>query len=81
MTIEDDAILEALFLCIHGETIKISRTRQKLRIQLEKRLLNDIKTIEASESQSNTDLLKGKKTEMGEIRSNKQKGNMVRSRL
>ena len=81
MTIEDDAFLEALFLRIRGETIKFSTTRKKLIIQLEKTLLNDIETLEASESQSNTDLLEDKKKELEEIRNNKLKGNMVRSRL
>ena len=61
MTIEDDAFLDVLFLRIRGETIKFSTTRKKLIIQLEKTLLKDIETLEASESQSNTDLLEDKK--------------------
>ena len=61
MTIEDDAFLEALFLRIPGETIKFSTTRNKLSIQLEKTLLNDIENLETSESQSKTDLLEDKK--------------------
>ena len=73
--------LEAPFLRIRGEIIKFSTTRKKLSIQLEKTLLNDIETLEASESQSNTDLLEDKKKELEEIRNNKLKGNMVRSRL
>ena len=81
MTIKDDTFLEILFLRIHRETIKFSTTRKKLSIQLENTLLNDIETLEASESQLNTDLIEDKKKELDEIRNNKLKGNMVRSRL
>ena len=66
---------------IRGETIKFSTTRKKLCTQLENTLLNDIETLEASESQLNTELLEDKKKELEEIRNNKLKGNMVRSRL
>ena len=81
MTIEDDAFLEILFLRIRGETIKFSTTRKKLRTQLENTLLNDIETLEASESQLNTELLEDQKKELEDIRNNKLKGYMVRSRL
>ena len=81
MTIEDDAFLEALFLRIRGETIKFSTTKKRISTLIEKNLLKDIETLEASELQSNFELLQDKKKELQDIRDNKLKGNMVRSRL
>ena len=43
LNFEDDAILEALFLCVRGETIKCSTIRKKLSIKLEKTLTRNWK--------------------------------------
>ena len=69
MSIDSDQFLEVLFLRIQGETIKFATNKKKQTYLKEKRLLEDIKTLEnSSVSQSNMTLLADKQGELENIR-------------
>ena len=86
-TINDQLLLEMIFVAIRGETIKYSSRRKKESIKQETQLEEDIKKIEhdISENLENTNSeklisLNEKKNQLYEIRKHKLEGVMLRSR-
>ena len=82
-TIDDDLLLEVLFLRIRGETIKFASALKKRNNERERELEKDIEYIEMSPNllKSNEKTLKDKKLELENLREIKVKGELVRSRL
>ena len=80
-TIEDDLFLETLLLCIRGETIRYSAFQKQS--QVEKKLLKVIETLENMEhfSTGHSDLLNGQRIELEDLRKDKIKGQLTRTRL
>ena len=83
MIIDHDLFLETLLLRIRGETIKFATTQKKKSSKVEKQLISDIEFLEAQDPNytANSTLLLDKRAELESIRSNKLKGQLVRSRL
>ena len=79
-TITDSQFLEVLLLQIRGETMKFSATLKKNTCQKEKTLLKEIEFLENKVNVDNQSELEGKKKELENIRSEKLKGHMIRSR-
>ena len=83
MIIDHDLFLETLLLRIRGETIKFATTQKKKSSKVEKQLISDIEFLEAQDPNytANSTLLLDKRAELESIKSNKLKGQLVRSRL
>ena len=83
MIIDHDLFLETLLLRIRGETIKFATTQKKKSSKVEKQLISDIEFLEAQDPNytANSTLLLDKRAELESIRSNKLKGQLVRSWL
>ena len=81
-SIDDDTLLEMLFLRIRGETIKFASTLKKKQNSHEKTLLQDISNLETTAmGQSNSSLLEDKKIELENLRKEKVRGHITRARL
>ena len=81
-SIDDDLFLEVLFMKIRGETIKFATSLKKRQTSQEKQLLQDITNLEATSlGQSNSTLLEDKKVELENLRKEKVRGHMIRTRL
>ena len=78
--INDAQFLEVLLLKIRGETIKFATKVKRQLDTKEKNLISDIKTLENLNTLSSGDLLDDKKRELQDMREQKLKGNIVRSR-
>ena len=80
-TISDKLFLETLLLKIRGETIKFSSNLKKRKDEQERKLINDIESIENNtQSVQESDILEDKKNELEDIRIEKMKGEIIRSR-
>ena len=75
--------LETLLLRVRGETVKFSSFQKTKESNLEKKLIKDIETLEKIENLMivHTDLLCDKKVELEDLRKDKVKGQMKRTRL
>ena len=85
LKINDQLFLEVLLMEIRGETIKYASKKKRVNIERESSLEKDIKLLEEelTNSNSNSDLLENinaKNRELEEIRQEKIKGVMLRSR-
>ena len=80
-TIEDDLFLETLLLRIRGETIRFSAFQKQSKA--EKDLIKDIETLENMENlpTGSSDLLSDKRVELEDLRKDKIKGQLTRTRL
>ena len=82
MTIDNDLFLEVLLLKIRGETVKFASKLKRQTSQTETKLLEDIKTLENLETNQFTlKHLEDKQVELENIRRQKIKGYMTRTRL
>ena len=83
ITIEDDLFLETLLLRTRGETIRYSAFQKQKQSQVENKLLKDIETLENMEnlSMAHSDLLNDKRVELEDLRRDKIKGQLTRTRL
>ena len=82
LTVSHQLFLDTLLTKIRGETIKFSTSLKKKENLNEQNLINDIKEIENSPSLIQlTDLLQDKKEELEELRIQRIKGQMIRSRI
>ena len=82
-TIDDDLMLEMLFLRIRGETIKFASALKQRNNERERELEKDIEYIEMSPNllKSNEKTLKDRNIELENLREIKVKGKLVHSRL
>ena len=81
-SIDNDLFLEVLFMKFRGETIKFASSLKKQQISHEKKLQQDIINLETTPlGQSNNTLLEDKKLELENLRKEKVRGHMIRSRL
>ena len=81
-TISDKLFLEALLLRIRGETIHFSSILKRKRDRKEENLIKDIDHIEKNVNLLHIrTLLEDKKSELEDIRNEKLKGKMIRSRV
>ena len=81
-SIDDDDILEQLFLSIRGETVKYATYLKKQNNQQEIKLIEDIKNLEKlSDNQRLSSLLEDKKIELENLRKEKVNGHITRSRI
>ena len=81
LIIDYDLFVEVLFLRIRGETIKFASHEKQKNNMAEKQLINDIETLEKSETIHNPQLIMDKKVELEALRQQKIKGQMVRARV
>ena len=79
-TVSHQLFLEVLLMEIRGKTISYSSYKKKKEKEKEESLLNEIATLEKSTDQ-NFDLLETKKEELENVRREKIKGIIVRSRV
>ena len=81
-SIDNDLFLEVLFMKIRGETIKFATSLKKEQRSKEKKLLEDINNLESTSlGQSNATLLEDKKLELENLRQEKVRGHIIRTRL
>ena len=82
LRIDNDLFLELLFLRIRGESIKFASNLKKQTNLKEKELMKDIEFLESTNNHLNVNLqlLSDKKIELESIRSNRVKGEAIRSR-
>ena len=81
-SIDDDLFLEMLFLKFRGETIKFATFLKKQQMSQEKKLLQDIINLETTTlGNSNFALLEDKKFELENLRKEKVRGHITRTRL
>ena len=82
-TINDQLFFEMLMLEIRGQTISFASQKKKNEDKLEKKLFDEIKTLEKDEhlNQDSVINLEHKKIQLQEIREKKIRGMMIRSRL
>ena len=81
LTIESDLFLEVLVMRIRGKTIKFGSYLKKQQNTMESNLIKDINELENMPNLDNSQLLEDKKTELENLRKEKLKGSLVRSRM
>ena len=80
-TITDTLFLETLLLAIRTKTLPFTSKLNRDKLEQEKKLMQDINTIESDLNLSQlTELLEDKKSELQEIHNHRLKGHMIRSR-
>ena len=80
-TINSQLFLETLLMEIRGKTISYSSNKRKERDKIERDLLKDIDTLECNVNQASIQLLENKKQDLENIRKEKIKGKIIRSRV
>ena len=81
-TTSENLFLEMLFLCIRGETVRYSSTKNKQEVSHESGLLSDIEKLENEEDRADSqNKINQKQYELLEIMEYKIKGHYVRSRV
>ena len=81
LTIDDNLFLETLLLRLRGETIKFASHLKKSKTEYEEKLKEEILNLEKSANiHAVINLLQDKKEELENIRIDKMKGHLVRSR-
>ena len=79
-TINDQLFLDTLLMEIRGESISYASFKNKQRNNREKLIMNQIDDLENSRNENNMDQLEILKTELQDIRHEKLKGYMIRSK-
>ena len=80
LKIDSENFLEAMLLRLRGETIKYASIANKKTHNLEKKLKAEIEYLESENDSSKFDIIEMKRTELEEIRTERMKGQWVRSR-
>ena len=82
MTVNDSLFLETLLLEIRSKTIEYTIKKAKSRKEKEKRILEELQSLELNHSPSNRDLaqIEDKQTELQSLRSTANEGRIIRSR-
>ena len=81
LKIDEDLFLETLLLRIRGETMKFSSTMKSEACLLENTLIEEINKLETQNLNSiAVNILENKKSELEELRKEKMKGHVIRSR-
>ena len=80
-TINSQLFLETLLMEIRGKAISYSSYKRKERDKIERDLLKDIDTLECNVNQAPIQLLENKKQDLENIRKEKVKGKIIRSRV
>ena len=81
LRIDDRLFLEMLYLRIRGDSIKFASHLKKKQLDTEQKLINEIQQLEINLTDDTVDLLNDKMTELENLRNEKIKGHMVRSRI
>lgn len=79
-TIDDQLFLEILLMELRGQSISYASYKNKQKNNREKELMNDIQELEHNMNESNKEEVDKLKTELYEIRQDKLKGYIIRSR-
>lgn len=79
-TINDQMFLDVLLMELRGQSISYASFKTKQKKNLEKDLLNKITLLESNLNETRTEELDILKTELYELRQEKLKGNLIRSR-
>ena len=80
LTIDNESFLEAVLLTLRGETIKHASIAKKRASSLENNLKAEIEILESENDEKKFDILEMKKMELEELRTERMKGQWVRSR-
>ena len=80
-TINSQLFVETLLMEIRGKTISYSSYKRKERDKIERDLLKEIDTLECNVNQASIQLLENKKQDLENIRKEKIKGKIIRSRV
>ena len=80
LTINSEKFLEAMLLRLRGETIKYASKAKRKECNKENLLISEIEVLESNPVDIQSPVLEMKKTELEEIRSERLKGQWVRSR-
>ena len=81
LTINSQLFLETLLMEIRGKTISYSSYKRKERDKIERDLLKDIDTVECNVNQASIQFLENKKQDLENIRKEKIKAKIIRSRV
>ena len=81
LRVSHSQFLEILLLQIRGETVKYGTHTKRNRNKKELQIMSDIENLEKVESLCNMNLLEAKQRELQELREERIKGSLIRSRV